>query len=83
VAHATTDELDRLDEAFAGNRLLSTFSREDRSLIEPFGTMINLKTGEVVLDRGDEVMASLFPVGPTLISMAIELSDGRTVEAGH
>jgi CRP-like cAMP-binding protein len=81
VAHATTDELDRLDEAFAGNRLLSTFSREDRSLIEPFGTMINLKTGEVVLDRGDEVMASLFPVGPTLISMAIELSDGRTVEA--
>jgi CRP-like cAMP-binding protein len=81
VAQATTDELDRLDEAFAGNRLLSTFSREDRALIEPFGTMVELKTGAVVFDRGDEVMASLFPVGPTLISIVIDLSAGRTVEA--
>jgi CRP-like cAMP-binding protein len=81
VAQVTTDELDRVDEAFAGNRLLSTFSREDRALIEPFGTMVELATGETVLNRGDEVMATLFPVGPTLISMAIELSGGRTVEA--
>jgi DNA-binding transcriptional regulator YhcF (GntR family) len=81
VAQATTDELDRLDQAFAGNRLLSTFSREDRALIEPFGTMVQLKRGGVVFGRGDEVMASLFPVGPTLISIVIDLSGRRTVEA--
>ena len=76
-----TDELVRADEAFAGNSLLSTFSREARALIEPFGTIIQLKTGAVVLNRGEEVEASLFPIGPTMISMAVELSGGRTVEA--
>jgi CRP-like cAMP-binding protein len=80
VAQVTTDELNQADEAFAGNRLLSTFSPEARALIEPFGEMIELETGEVVLNRGDEVSSSLFPVGPTMISMAVELSGGRTVE---
>src|SRR6185369_10031006 len=68
-----TSELSRADEAFAGNRLLETFSSEARALIEPFGTMIELKTGDVVLRRGGEVKAALFPVGPTMISMTIEL----------
>jgi CRP-like cAMP-binding protein len=41
---------------------------------------VRLETGDIVLNRGDQVTASLFPIGPTLISMAIELSDGRKVE---
>ena len=80
MAQTTTDELTRADEAFAGNRLLSTFSREARALIEPYGEMIELRPGEVVLQRGDQVHASLFPVGPTMISMTVELSGGRTAE---
>jgi CRP-like cAMP-binding protein len=80
VAQTITDELTRADEAFAGNRLLSTFSREARALIEPYGEMIELSSGEVVLTRGDQVRASLFPVGPTMISMTAELSGGRTAE---
>jgi CRP-like cAMP-binding protein len=76
----TTDELNQADEAFAGNRLLSTFPSEARALIEPFGEMVDLIAGEVVLRRGDEVKASLFPIGPTIISMAIELAGGRSVE---
>jgi CRP-like cAMP-binding protein len=80
VAETTTDELTRADEAFSGNRLLSTFSREARALIEPFGEMIELRSGEVVLARGDQVRFSIFPVGPTMISMTVELSGGRTVE---
>jgi CRP-like cAMP-binding protein len=70
----------RADEAFAGNRLLSTFSREQRALLEPYGEMVELKPGDVVLRRGDCVTSSLFPVGPTMISMAVELSGGRTTE---
>ena len=77
----TMDELNQADEAFAGNCLLSTFSTEARALIEPFGRLVELETGEIVANRGDEVRSSFFPVGTTMISMAIEVSGGRTVEA--
>jgi len=80
VAQVATDELIQADEAFAGNRLLSTFSREARALIEPYGEMVQLKTGDIVLTRGDQVHASIFPIGPTMISLAVELSGGRTIE---
>jgi CRP-like cAMP-binding protein len=70
----------RADQAFAGNRLLSTFSREDRALIEPFGEVVELKAGDIALTRGTQVETSLFPIGPTLISMEVELTGGRTVE---
>ncbi len=80
MTQATADELDGLDEAFAGNRLLSTFAREARDLIEPFGNLIELKTGETVLRRGEQVKSSIFPIGSTMISMAVELSGGRSVE---
>ena len=77
----TTDELTRADEAFAGNSLLSTFSPEARALLEPYGTIVELKSGETALTRGEQVTSSLFPIGPTLISLEIELSGGRTAEA--
>lgn len=80
MAEVTTDELNQADEAFAGNRLLSTFSREARALIEPFGTMIDLEPGDLILQRGEQVRASLFPVGSTMITMVVELTGGRSVE---
>lgn len=80
MVQTTVDELSRADEAFAGNRLLSTFSREARGLIEPFGESIEVSPGEIVLTRGDAVRASVFPVGPTMISLTVELSGGRTAE---
>jgi CRP-like cAMP-binding protein len=80
VADVMVDEMIQADEAFAGNRLLSTFSSEARGLIEPFGTLVSLNVGEEVLNRGASVEASLFPVGTTMISMGLELSGGRSVE---
>ena len=80
MQETTTDELIRADEAFAGNRLLSTFSSEARALIEPEGIMVDFNPGELVLARGDQVRSSVFPVGPTMISMKVELSGGRTAE---
>jgi DNA-binding transcriptional regulator YhcF (GntR family) len=80
VAETTTDELIRADEAFSGNRLLSTFSREARALIEPYGEMIELRTGATVLARGEQVRSTIFPVGPAMITMKVELSSGRTAE---
>lgn len=69
-----------LDSAFLGNRLLSTFEHEARGLVEPHGLLIELKPGDVVLNRGDQVHSSVFPIAKTMISMGVELSGGRTVE---
>ena len=80
VSHAITDELIRADAAFAGNRLLSTFAAEARGLVEPFGSLVQLSAGDVVLQRGDLVEMSIFPVGTTMISMGVELTDGRSIE---
>jgi CRP-like cAMP-binding protein len=75
-----TDELISADQAFAGNRLLSTFAREARALLEPYGEMIDLGSGEIVLQRGEQVRSSLFPIGSTMISMTVELNGGRSAE---
>lgn len=80
MAEIVLDEMTEADQAFAGNRLLSTFSKEARALVEPHGEMVHLDVGDVVLTRGAQVTASLFPIGQTMISMAVELSGGRTVE---
>lgn len=74
------DEMSRADAAFAGNLLLATFASEARGLIEPFGELVDLKSGDIVLDRGNPAETSLFPIGATVIAMCTELSDGRSVE---
>ena len=76
----TTDELIQADEAFAGNRLLSTFAREARALIEPYATLVELEPGDGVLERGVQVRASLFPVGSTMVTLKVELQGGRSIE---
>jgi len=78
---AAIDERLTADEAFSGNALLATLSPEARALIEQHGTMVELDTGETILNRGDNVDASLFPLGETMVSMAIELSGDRMIEA--
>ena len=75
-----TDELDRLDQAFAGNLLLATFSAEIRGLIEPSAEMVELTLGMNVQNRGQDVDWSYFPFGTTMISLVVELADGRSVQ---
>lgn len=86
MTETTTDELDRLDEAFAGNRLLSTFSAEARALIEPFGEITQLQLGGTVHARGADVESTYFLFGQSMVSLVVDLSDGRSVETasiGH
>ena len=71
---------DPVDTAFSGNDLLTTFSDDARTLLVAAGELIELEPGEVVLTRGEQVRFSVFPVAQTMISMAVELSGGRTVE---
>ena len=78
---AAIDDRPRADEAFAGNSLLAALPTEARGLIEPHGTMVRLETGDTVLSRGANVEATLFPLGETMVSMAVELSGDRMIEA--
>ena len=75
-----TDELSALDEAFAGNRLLSAFDREARALIEPAATIIPLNSGDPVLERGEQVSSSLFPFGAAMIALVVDLPPARSIE---
>ena len=74
------DERIDVGDAFAGNRLLATFPAEARNLVEPSASIVDLRTGSMVLQRGEQVTQSLFPVGETMVSLSVSLSGGRSIE---
>src|SRR3990170_8100598 len=77
---AMADELTQADKAFAGNRLLATLPADVRALFEPWAEVVDLPLGALLHSSGEHVLASHFPFGPTMISLGIELADGRTIE---
>lgn len=79
MAFIETDVIDELDRAFSGNRLLATFSGEARRLVEADSQIVQLGLGEIILKRGEQVESSLFPFGPTVVSMVVDV-DGRSIE---
>ena len=77
---STTDELGHLDRAFAGNLLLATFSADLRGLLEPCSEIVPLSVGEHVQSRGKDVEWSYFPFDTTMVSLVVEMQDGRSVQ---
>jgi CRP-like cAMP-binding protein len=77
---ALIDELTRTDQAFARNRLLSTFPADARALLEPATSVVDLELGAILHSSGEHIVSSYFPYGPTMISLGVELADGRTIE---
>jgi CRP-like cAMP-binding protein len=71
---------DRLEEAFAGNLLLKTVSQDIRELLLAVSERVELPVGERVQTRGQDVEWSYFPFGSTMISLVVQLSDGRSIE---
>jgi CRP-like cAMP-binding protein len=69
-----------MDDAFIGNRLLSTFPADLRSLVDEKGKVVDLDLGASVLRRGVDVDGALFPFGPTMVSLVVDMDDGRSVE---
>lgn len=69
-----------IDQAYAGNRLLSTFPDDLRVSIGEGLQMKLLEAGDIVLRRGVEVEHSLFPFGATMVSLIIDLDPSRSVE---
>jgi len=69
-----------IGDALAGNRLLATLPDDLRQLLKQRMTLVDLDLGSTVLKRGVDVAHALFPFGPTMVSLAVDLDDGRTVE---
>lgn len=65
----------------AGNRLLQALAPEDRRFVEPFLELVHLGRGEVLVEPGDDVVQTYFPIPGAMISLVVELSSGQTVEA--
>ena len=68
------------EDGFADNRLLSTFPPDLRQVVEGGTSLVELELGTTVLRRGVDVDSSLFPFGPTMISLVVDMDDGRSVE---
>src|SRR4030095_15951580 len=69
-----------LAAAYPGNRLLNSFPDELREMVGNRIDMVELALGNTVLRRGTDVAHSLFPFGTTMISLVVDLDDGRSVE---
>ena len=82
MAETVTDELTRPTRPSPATACSRPSRREARALIEPLRRdRSSSQPGETVLSRGDQVsMQACFPFGPTMISMAVELTGGRSVE---
>lgn len=65
----------------AGNRLLGALAPGDREFVESFLELVHLGRGEVLVEPGDEVVQTHFPLPGAMISLVVELSSGQTVEA--
>jgi CRP-like cAMP-binding protein len=81
-----TTELDRIDEAFAGNRLLSTFPADARALIEPDCALVELGSDAVLHPSGQDVEVTYFPFGTAMVTLVVDAGAGRRVEVasiGH
>jgi len=68
------------EQAFIDNRLLSTFPMDLRERLRDSVEVVHLELGDTVLRRGTHVDSSLFPFGPTMISVVVDLDDGRSIE---
>ncbi len=69
-----------LERAFVDNRLLATFPMELRKQLRDDATVVRMELGDTVLRRGVDVEHSIFPFGSTMISMMVDMGDGRSIE---
>ncbi|HEX9954326.1 MAG TPA: Crp/Fnr family transcriptional regulator [Allosphingosinicella sp.] len=66
--------------SFASNRLLATFSAADRAALGASIQLVQLKRKSILWDEGADLEYSYFPMPGTMISLAIDLEDGSSVE---
>ncbi len=67
--------------ATAGNKLLEFLGPQDRALIAPGLTPVELSRGATLFEPGDDVVCAYFPQGASMASLVIIMPDGKLAEA--
>ncbi len=65
---------------FATNRLLMTFPPGLRDQLVESARLVSLEEGEIVIEHGEDISRSLFPLGNCAISLSAEIEGGRSIE---
>ena len=65
---------------FDSNRLLATFPSALRTELLESAKLITLDEGDIVIEHGEDVARSLFPLGSCVISLSAQLEGGRSIE---
>lgn len=65
---------------FEGNLLLKALSPDDRALLAPYLERWEHQRGEVIFSAGSEVGFVTFPCEFTVITLVIEMADGRSAQ---
>jgi DNA-binding transcriptional ArsR family regulator len=62
------------------NNLIAAMSARDRDILRDLAEIVELKTGKIIYDAGDNVRLAYFPLGAAVASFLVVMDDGTTVE---
>jgi CRP-like cAMP-binding protein len=63
------------------NRLLNALSESERKFLLPFAEMVELETGTVLVESGDDVIYTYFPTSGAMVALILVMHDGAVAEA--
>jgi CRP-like cAMP-binding protein len=69
-----------MPKANEDNLLLASMGREDWALFDAQLNLVDLTQGQILFDRGDDVVHTYFPSLGTIISLMMPLKNGNAVE---
>ena len=49
-------------------------------MVEPFSSVVDLEPGDLLFDRGQHIASSIFPFGPTMVSLIADIDPGGSIE---
>ena len=68
-------------EHVARNRLLATLGPAEHELLLPGAEVLELDSGTVLVESGDDVVSTYFPISGMMVALVLVMEDGSIVEA--
>ncbi|HEX2528834.1 MAG TPA: Crp/Fnr family transcriptional regulator [Geminicoccus sp.] len=65
----------------SSNRLLATLNMDERQLLLPRSELVELEARTLLVESGDDVVHTYFPLSSTMISLVLVMEDGSVAEA--
>ncbi len=83
MRHKITQETDKSDPAVSTNTLLARLSPHDRALLNAYLEPMNLSKGHILFEAGEDVEYACFPSQGCMLSLVIDLPEGKTSEVAN